>query len=126
LLTTLQRRVAVPKQAARLEAATSAAAPQAVLDLRGVVDAMVAMLPPAALPPPPSIPGFAAAAATLPPSERLVWMNTAMSAVQNHVSGLHVLLVGMWTDAPQHLAALMARHAAALRDELWAADGRDW
>lgn len=108
-----------------LEVATGATA-VAVLDVRGLVDALVTLLPP--LPPPPSIPGFAAAAATLPPSERLVWMATAMAAVQAHVSALHAALVGtgVWTEAPELLAALVARHATALRDDLWAADGRDW
>eukprot|EP00198_Chlamydomonas_reinhardtii_P002282 XP_001691618.1 predicted protein [Chlamydomonas reinhardtii] len=45
-----------------------------------------------------------------------------------HVSALHAALVGtgVWTEAPELLAALVARHATALRDDLWAADGRDW
>ncbi|EFJ49273.1 hypothetical protein VOLCADRAFT_104367 [Volvox carteri f. nagariensis] len=95
-----------------------------MLDTRVLLKALTAMLPP--LPPPPApLPaaagGASGAMAALGPLAA-----AALSHLNGYVSGLREALsaTGLWSDRPELLGALAARHFAALREETFGV--REW
>lgn len=106
-----------------LEAATGAVVAP-VLDVRVLLDAVLAMLP--RLPPPPSAAALAAVP-TMDPTSRAPSEAAAAAQLDVHMVALRDSLTatGLWSDRRELLGALLGRHVAALHDEMGATTGRD-
>ena len=97
--------------------------PSPLLDLRLLVRGLTALLPGTAegAPPLPALPPPLPAAMALGPMGTM-----AAAGLSAHVNALQAALggTGLWSDRPALLAALMSRHSAALREDMFGA--KDW